>query len=241
MAGAPASPLLRFVLRTHWHAPGWIAAALAAGGWLALLIGVAHDPTHLMGVEATHRPADAITHAAVMSAAMMAPLVVPHATWVGSFSFWRRRYRAVAVFLVGFLGVWTAITAALLVVGPRASSTFGWRSTLVVAFAVATTWSALPGRRRRLQRCGLTVPLAPDGWRADADCLRYGVAIARPCVLTCGPLMAAVMLDHGLVVMALATALSVADRRAPVRAVRSTAAVAALGVLAVALAYQLKN
>lgn len=235
-AGAPASPLLRLLLRSHLHAPGWVAAAVAAGGWLALLIGAAHDPTHLVGVDATHRLAEAITHAAVMSAAMMAPLVVPHATWVGSFSFWRRRYRAIAVFLAGYLGVWTAISAAVLVVGPRTSSTLGWRTTLVVAFAVAITWSALPGRRRRLQRCGLTIPLAPDGWRADADCLRYGFAIARPCVSTCGPLMVAVTIDHGLVVMALATALSVADRRTPVGAGRSTAAVAALGVLALALA-----
>jgi len=236
MAGAPASPLLRLVLRIHWHTPGWVAAVVAAGGWLALLVALAHDPTHLVGLDAPHRPADALTHSAVMSAAMMAPLVVPHATWVASFSLWRRRYRAVAVFLVGFLGVWTALSAVVLAVGPRASSAFGWRPTLLVAFAVATAWSAVPYRRRMLQRCGLTVPLAPHGWRADADCLRYGVAIARPCVLTCGPLMAAVMLDHGIVVMALAAALSVAERRALVRWDWSIAAVAALGVLAVSLA-----
>jgi hypothetical protein len=224
------------LVRTHWHRPEWCAAALAAGGWLALLSSARHDPGHLLGTDAVHGPGAAVSHAAVMSVAMMAPLVLDQVNHVATFSLWRRRYRAAAAYLLGYLGIWTVVMATIVVAGGVLISAIGWRVAIALGFAGAVAAVFGRGRQRRLRQCSMTMPLALDGWRADRDCVRFGIATAHRCVLICWPLMVAVMIDHGLVVMAAATAIPFAERRLGTVRPRTVAlAVAALAVVALGL------
>ena len=61
------------VVRTHWYHPEWCTLAVAAGGWLVLGVVAITEPGLVLGMLEVHTPAEAITHSAVMSAAMMAP------------------------------------------------------------------------------------------------------------------------------------------------------------------------
>jgi len=55
-----------------------------------------------------------------------------------------------------------------------------------------------PLRARSLKRGHRTQPLAPTGWRANYDCVRYGWTTGVHCVATCGVLIAACwLLGHG--------------------------------------------
>jgi hypothetical protein len=75
------------------------------------------------------------------------------------------------------------------------------------------------------------MPLAPRGWRADRDCLRYGWTVGRHCVMSCGIMMTAcVLASHAFVAMAGVTAIAAVERRMPRLRPRVTAsALAALG------------
>jgi hypothetical protein len=225
------------LVRTHWHRPEWCAVALAAGGWLALLAAARHEPGHLLGSDAVHGPGAAVSHAAVMSVAMMAPLVLDQVNHVATFSLWRRRYRAAAGYLLGYLGTWTVVMAGIVLAGGALSSAIGWRAAIALGFSIAIVAVFSHGRQRRLRQCSMTMPLALDGWRADRDCLWFGLATARRCVVTCWPLMVAVMIDHGVLVMAAGTAIPIAERRlGNVRPRSIAAAIAALAVVALGLA-----
>jgi predicted metal-binding membrane protein len=131
------------------------------------------------------------------------------------------------------------VSALMMLAGPALAEVIGWRPALVLTFAAAACAPLLPGRRRRLRQCALTIPLAPRGWPADRDCLRFGLLSARRCVATCWPLMLAVVVDHSLVVMVGATAVVLAERRArqdsPHGAALAAVAVASLGVVALLL------
>ncbi|MBW9211609.1 DUF2182 domain-containing protein [Mumia sp. zg.B53] len=228
-----------FVVRTHWYHPEWCAVALAASAWVVLTWLALADPVRFFGSPEVHPPLHAFGHAAVMVTAMMVPFVLPQVAFVAQSSLWSRRYRAAAGYLVGYLAVWTAVATASVVLGGLLVTFVGWRPAIVVGFAVAAAAYAAPSRRRLLRQCAMTMPLAVSGWRADRDCVRYGVATARRCVATCCVLMTAVMIGHGLVVMAAATVLGVLERRRGRNVARGdgTLVVVALGLLTLALSY----
>jgi hypothetical protein len=167
-----------------------------------------------------HSPGEAVQHSAVMAAAMMTPLVLDQVNHVAVSSLWRRRYRAVLWFLVGYLGVWTVVGAVLMRAGVALSGWVGWQPALLAAFGVAVLVARSTSHARLLRQCWATRPLVVSGWRADRDCARYGASAAYPCVVVTGPLMFAVMLDHGLLAMAGATALVLVERRRPPREAR---------------------
>jgi hypothetical protein len=82
-----------------------------------------------------------------------------------------------------------------------------------LCFAVMAVWRLTPMHARALAACHRTLPLAPLGWQADRDCLRFGSAIGRACVQTCWPLMVAcAFAGHGLIAMAGGMALSAVER-----------------------------
>jgi hypothetical protein len=219
-------------VRTHWHHPEWVGVAVAGLGWLGLAGAAAVEPGLLLGLHEHHTPAQALQHSAVMAAAMMTPLVLDQVQHVAVSSLWRRRYRAVAGFLVGYLGVWTLAGAALMLAGVALTAAVGRVPALAGAFVLAVAVTRSPSHARLLRQCWATRPLALSGWRADRDCARYGASAAYPCLAVTAPLMFAVVLDHGLLAMAGATAITVAERRRPPReAGRLAPWVAALGVL----------
>ena len=210
------------LVRTHWHHPEWVALAVAGAGWSVLLVVTAE------GSAARLAPA--------MAAAMMAPLVLDQVRQAAQSSLWRRRYRAVVGFLVGYLAVWTAAGAVTAIAAAALVTQVGASSAASAAFVVAAVAPLAPARRRRVRGCAATVPLAVHGWAADRDCLRWGVATGSRCVATCWALMAAVMVQHLVAVMVAATALSVLERRRPDLDPRVVAlAVAVLGCVSVAL------
>lgn len=229
-------------VRTHWHHPEWVGLAVTVAGWLGLAGAAATEPGLLVGMHEHHTPAQALEHSAVMAAAMMTPLVLDQVRHVAVSSLWRRRYRAVLGFLAGYLGVWTVAGAALLLAGVGLTSVVGWVPALVGSFVLAVAVTRSPGHARLLRQCWATRPLAVTGWRADRDCARYGASAAYPCLAVTAPLMFAVMLDHGLLAMAGATAITVAERRRPPReAGRLAPWVAALGALCLATALLLAH
>lgn len=197
--------------RIQWHHPEWWAAAAAAVGWLVL---GAHAVRDLTGVPAAHHdglgpgsghggPVDVALCSIVMAVTMMVPLTLPALRHAALSSRWRRRHRAAAGFLAGYLAVWIPAGAVLVVAGDALVSVLGGSVTVAVAFALATLWQRAPAKRRLLSRCRRTRPLAPLGWRADRDCARLGVGVGWSCAATCWALMAAtVAAGHSVAVMA---------------------------------------
>jgi hypothetical protein len=147
-----------------------------------------------------------------MVAAMMIPQVLYEVRRTADDSLWGRRNRAVVGFLAGYLGPSLAagMGAAFLCQG-------SWTHALAapaLGFAAAAAWMLLPGRRRVLIACHRRLPLAPTGWRADYDCLRYGVTIGGACLRKCWPLMLACAFSgHSLVAMAGGMIVGVVERR----------------------------
>lgn len=217
--------------RLAWRHPEWWAVALAAAAWLLIAFGVLHRAGgheaahhHHPGMAEMPSPAPAFAWAgeglawAVMIVAMMVPLVLAPIVTTATRSLWRRRHRAVAGFLAGYLGLWIAGGAAALGVIAVAGIGDRLRDPVVVAagFILAAGWQLAPLRRRALMACHRTMPLAPRGWRADRDCVVYGWEIGRRCIVTCWPAMlACVLAGHSLPVMGGIGAIALAERMRP--------------------------
>ena len=189
------------------------------------------------GREHAHARTFAIWDWALMVFAMMMPLVFGHIRFTATRSLWRRRQRAILEFVCGYASVWllvgVAVSASLSVVGVTHLLNGRWMP--AAAFGAASIWQLAPWRRRALAACHRTMPLAPRGWRADRDCLRYGGAIGTRCVMTCGVLMlGCVFAGHGMLAMLTATAIVGAEGYYVRADERSTSAV--LGFVAVAYA-----
>lgn len=192
-AGAvPAPGLLNRVRVFGWRHPEWWAVLASVLAW-AYLASAAHGHAgHGTGAAAM----------AAMVVAMMLPLTIAQLRHVALSSLWRRRHRAAAGFIAGFLAVWLAVEAVLAVAWRGMGSLAGAALAAGVVAVAAALWELAPAKRRHLRRCHRTVPLAPSGWRADADCARFGAAMGVSCVGTCWALMlASAAFAHSLPVM----------------------------------------
>jgi hypothetical protein len=224
MGIAPAfGALTTFRARALWRHPEWWALALSAAAWLTIVSDA------LAGSTATHS-----SHAAVvgtpmiepiafargwllMIAAMMLPLGVDAIRATADRSLWRRRNRAIAAWLCGYVMACflpgAVVSIAIALQRPTGRST----AFVALSFAFASLWQVSAWRARALAMCHRTQPLSPDGWRADYDCMRYGWTIGWWCSLACGALMFACwLLGHGapgVAAMAIATGIGVAERR----------------------------
>ena len=147
----------------------------------------------------------------LMIAAMMLPLILNMIRYTATRSLWARRHRAMAGFVIGYFAPWLAL--GIVVAGLRQVT---WTHTYIapaMGFAVAALWQLTPIHWRALISCHRILPLAPLGWQADRDCLRFGGAIGLACVTSCWPLMLACMFaGHGLIAMMGGMALGVAER-----------------------------
>jgi predicted metal-binding membrane protein len=126
----------------------------------------------------------------LMASAMMLPSALPAARHVALNSRWRRRQRGGAVFAGAYLAVWllfglVAVSLARLARLPEGA---GWP--LAAALAVAAGWELTAAKRRCLRACHRTLPLPPDGWKADAACARFGLRYGWACLGACWALMA---------------------------------------------------
>jgi hypothetical protein len=172
----------------------------------------------------------------VMAIAMMLPGAVGSVRVVAARSLWRRRGRAMAEWVVAYIGIWVAAGAVILGIRQLAIALGVLKVgtlPLAVGLLVAAGWQLTPVKRRALNGCHRTCPMVPSGLRADRDCLLYGTMIGRECVVSCGPMMAAMTLgdQRQLLLMPVMTAVLLMERFRHRMPRRSTAV--ALSLLAV--------
>lgn len=167
--------------QAEWRHPEWWALAVSVVAWGVLV------------AEGVHRPFAAWS---LMVIAMMVPLVVGPIRTTAARSLWHRRHRAIAIFLAGYLTLWLAAGVAASLLASLLGVHGGSEHPLLVAsgFALAAGWQLAPAKRRALNACHRTMPLAPRGSRADRDCFHYGVRIGVYCLTSCWALMLACML-----------------------------------------------
>lgn len=153
----------------------------------------------------------------VMIVAMMIPMVVAPIRTVAACSLWVRRHRAIVGFLIGYITPWLAfgVIASIATFGMRVQQ-LNPQLVAAIGFAVAVFWQVTPLKRRSLLVCHRTYPIAPNGWRADRDCWRYGWNVGSWCLISCWALMLGCMLaGHSLVAMCGATVVGWTERTKP--------------------------
>jgi predicted metal-binding membrane protein len=199
-----------------------LAVALA---WVAVMVlhaGLA-DLTLATGHEQGSHPAPAVIGQngpialgmaalplwALMSIAMMVPATLPAARHVALNSLRWRRQRAIAEFLVVYLGVWVAFGLIALSGLSFLEGRLAAHIALGMALSAAAIWQLLPYQQRFLRACHQTVPLPPKGWLAAAGCARFGLRHGTACLGACWPLMLvmAVMVHQSVLWMVVLTAI----------------------------------
>jgi hypothetical protein len=209
-------------METHvWRYPEWWSLALSMIAW-TLLAGRAAGALQLSPALDQALPPglalwlDATLNWLLMAVAMMVPLTIFSIRLTAARSLWRRRDRAVAGFLIGYLGLWFLVGSPLAVLEvavrfDRWIHVLPWLG--ATGFAVAAVWQLAPTKSRALRSCHRTMPLAPRGWRADWDCVRFGWLIAGQCLTNCWPLMlAGLVAGHSLTAMMCASAIGFTER-----------------------------
>jgi predicted metal-binding membrane protein len=128
----------------------------------------------------------------IMVLAMMLPLILFPVRATAFGSLWRRRHWAIGTFLASYLAVWLvagALGLFLLERGCEVSGAIqgGWIA--AVGLLALSGWQLTESKRRLAVACHQTKPLAPTGWKAQRDCLKFGASQGLYCVANCGALM----------------------------------------------------
>jgi predicted metal-binding integral membrane protein DUF2182 len=184
--------------------PEWWMLALSVCAWIALCLRPMSHTT--VGLDWL-----------LMALAMIGPLVPGPMRTTAERSLWRRRHRAIAGFAAGYVTQWVLAGVPLLaldlLLGP---DRHGALLVGAVGLAAAAAWQSTPLKRRAVFACHARASLAPTGWRADADCVRYGRTIGSSCIQSCWPMMlAGWLLGHPFGAMLGATAMSAFERSSP--------------------------
>lgn len=192
-----------------WKWPEWWSLALCGLGWWAMLL---HDWRHAaLGVHHWMTFSEELQGWMLMVFAMMLPPMRDSVRAIAFASLWARRHRAMAGFLLGYLAPWLILGIPVVLLREET-----WTHTYAAptaVFLVAALWQMTPMHARALIACHRTQPLAPTGWRADRDCLRFGCNIGFACISSCWPLMLACALTgHSLTAMIGGMALGLAER-----------------------------
>lgn len=195
----PRVPTRVTVQNFFWLHPEWWSVALCGVAWAVMLLHgwqyAGHGVHHRMSL------ALELSYWMWMVAAMMLPFALDAVRTTAARSLWARRHRAMAGFLIGFLAPWLVLGIAA--AGLRELSWAHSYVAPVLGFLAAAWWQRTLRHRRAFIACHRTQPLAPLGWQADRDCLRFGGAIGTACVTSCWPLMlACTFTGHSLIAMA---------------------------------------
>jgi predicted metal-binding membrane protein len=211
---------VRRSLRKHTtFYPEWWLYAISLLAWFTLLTQAALEVAHgsaLHHLQPSVRAGDVaptVGHAMVMTAAMMLPLVVPHARVVVRRGLWVDRYRAITAFTLGYLAVWCAFSVGLETVFAAAGRNVSGPGPTMLLLLVAAAWHCTPARRSLWRRCCGLAPMAATGRRAAIDRFRAGQRIGRLCVGTCGPVMAVMSVSHGIGTAVWLSAVLLAEHR----------------------------
>ncbi len=213
-----------------WRHPEWWALLIAFG---ALTLSVlsdrepgmltgpgSHSPAHVHGGSNSGPSAIdpavglfAVLGAAAAMAAMMLPLAVATIRRVAFSNFRDRTDRSVAMFLIGYLAVWTATAAAITAGVSATDSAIGSPAIGALALTAAALWQRTDLKRRVLRRCDPPVALSSRGTQADREHARLGLATGTRCVLNCWALMAVVaVVGHHPLMVTLVVAWLVRER-----------------------------
>lgn len=205
-----------------WSHPEWWLFALSLFAWatITLPLNLIHHHNHTtspLGIE--------MLRWMIMVAAMMLPLVADSAQNVAARSLWFRRQRAIAGFVLGYLCIWlfAGVAITLLISNLQSHAWFDTKTAMAVSVCIAVAWYFTPLRKRALFSCHRTMPIAPNGWRANLGCIRYGCMIGGSCLLTCWAWMVLCTLTgHNLGFMLFASFVTVAERY-PLRRIKGIA------------------
>jgi type IV secretory pathway VirB2 component (pilin) len=215
--------------------PQWWLLAIAAGAWIFLATA--------SNAHAGHEGQDRnvwrdVLPLAVMVVAMMLPLTVGRVREMAHSSPWRRRHRAVAAFLAGYLAVWMLAIVLIDAAWRLAAARVEWGTAAIAVTGIAALWELAPRIRRQPAHPGATTS---RGWRADASCTRLGVVSAGGCVASCWALMAAcVAFAHSLPVMIVLFGVQLTGRHRPAASPALTA-LAVAGVCAASLVLRMAS
>ena len=191
--------------------PEWWVLAIAAAAWLWIAAATGAGE-HVHASAGIGRP---IANWMAMTAAMMFPLVASQLRAAAARSLWRRRHRAIALFLLGYGSAWLVVGVAVVelsAVLPAVSSPLA----VSLMFVAALVWQRSTIYRHAVRACHREYPLAPSGWKANIDSAHYGWRVGVSCAITCWPLMTACALaHHDLTVMILAATVTTVSRIDP--------------------------
>jgi predicted metal-binding membrane protein len=191
-------PAMRLWVGRH---PEWwmLVISLGAWGWLVGPRGTAgccELASHRFDWHSRQGWLHGLTEWFVMVLAMMFPLMAVPVRVTAFSSLWRRRHLAIGTFLTGYLTVWmVAGVGYLFLVAFLSMVATEWRFLAGIGLLTAAAWQLTALKRRLSTSCHRTRPLAPDGWPAHRDCLRFGVDHGIHCIGNCGVLMFAAMLS----------------------------------------------
>jgi predicted metal-binding membrane protein len=218
--------------RRSWAYPEWWSLSLCVAAWLVFLVplGIGTANVHAAHNHTVHSlPVSASLPTQTnwliqggwwmaMVVAMMFPMVINPVRITAACSLWHRRHHAVCIFLLGYIGPWLVfgLAASLMVFAVQRLAWLRLSTAAALAFAIALLWQFTRAKRKSLLACHRTRPLAPNGWRADRDCLRYGWMIGGWCLVSCWPLMlACAFAGHGISAMVAVTGLGWVERNQP--------------------------
>ncbi len=197
-------PRVRVARRPRIAYGVWAASAAAWAG-LVVLGGRPHDMAGMGSMVVDPWTPAWVGMWLLMVAAMMWPLATPMLDAVRRSAYPRWRTGLVLACLATTTVLWLGFgllagTLARLLAVPEAALSWqvGW---LLVAIVV--TRSAR--RARVLWLCLTLPPLAPGGRRGLVSAARAGLVSWRRCAVLCGPVMTAMVVGHGVVLLACAS------------------------------------
>ncbi|MEX0791155.1 MAG: DUF2182 domain-containing protein [Actinomycetota bacterium] len=211
-------------MRRFWFRhPEWRLAGFALLAWVAVLLGAGGH---------AHTFWERQSEWLLMLATMMIPPALPMARHVIQNSMRHRRQRAGFLFAGSSLMYWLAGGVGVGLASWTGAADYR-RWLLGGSLLVAAAWELTPAKRRALKACHRTIPLPPDGRKADRACVKLGAMYGRACFRACWALMLPmVLVGHvGVFLMLLLTGVAVVEevkdkgyRLAPAAAVLLTVA-----------------
>lgn len=199
--GAPLALLsLAAWLLLVWRPLAMTVPAFCSGqkDWAVVAVASSWRATaNLMAsILALNPPATIARAWALMFVAMMAPLLLHPLTHIFSRSLRARRGRSMLEFVAGYVVVWMAVGAALVMLALFLQAGMGALA-LPVALASVVLWQVSPAKQYCLNRCHNDPELAAFGPAADRDALRYGVRHAAWCAGGCwGFMLLPLLVEH---------------------------------------------